>query len=277
VADLIADAHVARALRHVGATAQRLLRQTDKATVVDARWRGQRVVVKVLTTADPYWRELWVREGRVFANFAKIRAPFSCPAVLYDEDGVRILTFVAGEALHGARIPAQPLDEASVTAAVEALRSVTGWSTDSLPTVDYRHLLGRTGESFDKDMVRAALERVDTAPVAQHGDPLPSNLLITADGVCVLVDFEHSGLFLPGYDMAVLTCVLAGQPATVRRIVADAAATVDRRCFAVNLSLVAEREARLHWACEPAAERHRRLRLIDDVATLARAELAAYL
>lgn len=34
---------------------------------------------------------------------------------------------------------------------------------------------------------------------ANHGDPLPANLLLTEQGRCVLLDFEFTGLFLPGF------------------------------------------------------------------------------
>lgn len=57
------DEQVADALARLGATGRKVLRRTDKATAVDAVWSGRRVVVKVLTTTDAYWRARWHREA----------------------------------------------------------------------------------------------------------------------------------------------------------------------------------------------------------------------
>jgi uncharacterized protein (DUF1330 family) len=71
-------------LRALNATGPRILRHTEKATTVEAQWRGRRVVVKVLTTTDVYWRHMWQREAAAYAAFAAHGPPVSVPELLHE-------------------------------------------------------------------------------------------------------------------------------------------------------------------------------------------------
>jgi hypothetical protein len=73
----------------------------------------------------------------------------------------------------------------------------------------------------------------------------------------VLVDWEHAGWYLPGYDLATLWTVLGDDPAARRQIsqLAQAAGPAARDAFLVNLMLVLTREIR---TCETAVQRSMR-------------------
>jgi uncharacterized protein (DUF1330 family) len=77
-------ADVSDRLRALSATGPRILRHTEKATTVEAQWRGRRVVVKVLTTTDVYWRHMWQREAAAYAAFAAHGPPVSVPELLHE-------------------------------------------------------------------------------------------------------------------------------------------------------------------------------------------------
>lgn len=51
-----------------------------------------------------------------------------------------------------------------------------------------------------------------------HGDPLPANLLLSEHGECVLLDFEFTGLFAAGFDLAMLHTLLVGDPGAGVRV-----------------------------------------------------------
>ena len=81
-----------------------------------------------------------------------------------------------------------------------------------------------------------------------HGDALLSNLLLSPAGPS-LVDWEHAGWYLPGYDLAVLWSVLGDDPAARRQISQQAQAGRPGRRgtrFLVNLMLVLTREIRTY-------------------------------
>ena len=80
-----------------------------------------------------------------------------------------------------------------------------------------------------------------------HGDALLSNILLSPAGP-VLVDWEHAGWYLPGYDLATLWAVLGDAPVARRQIsqLAQAAGPAARDAFLVNLMLVLTREIRTY-------------------------------
>jgi hypothetical protein len=80
-----------------------------------------------------------------------------------------------------------------------------------------------------------------------HGDALLSNVLLSPAGPA-LVDWEHAGWYLPGYDLAVLWSVLGEDPVARRQISLQAQAQGPdaRDAFLVNLMLVLTREIRTY-------------------------------
>lgn len=80
-----------------------------------------------------------------------------------------------------------------------------------------------------------------------HGDALLSNILLSPAGP-VLVDWEHAGWYLPGYDLATLWSALRDAPVARRQIsqIAQSAGPASRDAFLVNLMLVLTREIRTY-------------------------------
>lgn len=78
-----------------------------------------------------------------------------------------------------------------------------------------------------------------------HGDALLTNVLLAPAGPA-LVDWEHAGWYLPGYDLATLWAVLGDAPIARRHIsqLAQAQGRAARDAFLVNLMLVLTREIR---------------------------------
>ena len=70
----------------------------------------------------------------------------------------------------------------------------------------------------------------------------------------MLVDWEHAGWYLPGYDLATLWSVLGDAPVARRQIsqLAQAAGPAARDAFLVNLMLVLTREIRMYETRRPA-------------------------
>ena len=100
---------------------------------------------------------------------------------------------------------------------------------------------------------RDALRRVLSILIARsgepwqlnHGDPLPSNLLYDGSR-CGLIDWEFTGRYLAGFDLALLRTVLLHTPDAARGIGERVAAQGIETPFAVNLAMVLTRELRLH-------------------------------
>jgi hypothetical protein len=206
------------------------------------------------------------------------------------------------------RHPAEAPPRADVRGALAAIRRVNMWRPPAGifdAPVDYASRMARyheLGLLTDRDMgdLQKLLHGLAQASGRQsqaqfcHGDAQLSNILLSPAGA-VLVDWEHAGWYLPGYDLATLWSVLGDAPMARRHIsqLAQAAGPAPRDAFLVNLMLVLTREIRTHetavqrtmhdpapelpGACGFSGEEQRLLlrRLYDDCAMARRAVRAA--
>ncbi|MBB5922253.1 aminoglycoside phosphotransferase (APT) family kinase protein [Actinoalloteichus hoggarensis] len=137
------------------------------------------------------------------------------------------------------------------------LHTVTGFASWTPPrdvrlnVFDYRERVERHHRAGFFDAAdRAALHALPAGqpPLrqVQHGDPLPANLVLTESGDRVLLDFEFTGLFLPGFDLAMSHTLFAATPGAqdaVETLVRDAGIEAS---FLLNRAMVLSRERRLY-------------------------------
>ena len=167
----------------------------------------------------------------------------------------------------GSRTTAAPTRRADIRAALGAICRLNSWrppaGTFDAP-LDYAARISRyheLGLLTDRDLgdLQKLLHGIALATGRQgmgqfcHGDALLSNILISPTGP-VLVDWEHAGWYLPGYDLATLWSVLGDAPVARRQIsqIAQSSGPASRDAFLVNLMLVLTREIR---TCETAVQR----------------------
>lgn len=269
-----------------GTTVEALLHTTDKTLLAAGHRGGRPVVVKALTSTDPFWREKFAHEISVYRAMARTPAPVDTPALVHtDGHSLLVLDRLPGRVLDLDRYPTRALTDDELTAAIATVTRFGTWRPPpgALRAVfDYPDRLRRYGPLLGPGptavLTRLLAELGEPAAPA-HGDPLPGNLILSptpgqataaspgapAGAVTgALVDFEFTGLFLPGLDLAVLHTLLAATPGAPARIRASAtAAGVDERALLVNRAVVLARELRIHRELPDGALRRERLALIE--------------
>ncbi len=80
-------------------------------------------------------------------------------------------------------------------------------------------------------------------------------MLRLASGEWALLDWEFTGLFLPGFDLAMLSVLLAGTPGAADLLEEIACRTCSEDAYLVNLAVVLSRERRIHLTLPPGAIR----------------------
>lgn len=273
-----------------GTTVEALLHTTDKTLLAAGHRGGRPVVVKALTSTDPFWREKFAHEIAVYRAMADTPAPVDTPALVHtDGHSLLVIDRLPGRVLDADRYPTRALTDDELTAAIATVTRFGTWRPPpgALRAVfDYPDRLRRYAPLLGPGPT-AVLTRLCAelgAPAAPaHGDPLPGNLILfptpgqataaspgppagTVTGALAgaLVDFEFTGLFLPGLDLAVLHTLLAATPGAPARIRAGAAAAGgDSRALLVNRAVVLARELRIHRELPDGALRRERLALIE--------------
>lgn len=275
----------ALASRCPGICVERVLRDGGKSVLATGRVGDQPVVVKILADAAPLWQARQRHEIEVYEIFAGHPPPVRVPKlVCTDGERVLVLERIDGTPLDTDRYPARILTSDEVHAATALVTALAGWQPlpgGFMPVFDYPSRIARYHSAgYFGDADRAALGRL-LARCGEprqlcHGDPLPDNMLITPAGEWALLDWEFTGLFLPGFDLAMLHTLLTATPAARDHIETLVTEAGEAEPFLVNLAVVLSRERRIHRELPGDHPlRQVRLRLIETAWTSARDRIHA--
>ncbi|MEU5755532.1 aminoglycoside phosphotransferase family protein [Streptomyces sp. NPDC047829] len=240
-----------------------VLRRSGRSVLLVGTTGRSTAVAKCLLDHSPAWAERIRHEIGAYRSFVRHRPPVRVPRLIAaDPDNCTlVIERMPGRvaALH--RHPLEAPPRADIRAALGAICRLNAWrppvGTFDAP-LDYADRISRyheLGLLTDRDLgdLQKLLHGIAHAGGRQgmgqfcHGDALLSNVLMSPAGP-VLVDWEHAGWYLPGYDLATLWAVLGDAPVVRRQIsqIAQSGGTAARDAFLVNLMLVLTREIRTY-------------------------------
>jgi aminoglycoside phosphotransferase (APT) family kinase protein len=238
-----------------GLRVDQVLRHDGKSMLAGGYVGEQPVVVKMSVDADPLWRLRQRHEIGVYLIFAEHPPPVRVPRLVHtDGERVVVIERLEGTPLDTGRYPERPLTERELHATTGLVRMLHDWwplPPGFVPVFTYRdriaryHAAGYLGDG-DRRSLDRLLARCGRPSQLNHGDPLPGNILSTPGGGWALLDWEFTGLFLPGFDLAMLQILLAGTPAAATYLEAIVAETGDLDAYLVNLAVVLSRERHIH-------------------------------
>jgi hypothetical protein len=237
-----------------------LIQRTGKAAVFEGLYRGHPAVAKVLRSTEQMWREALRMETLVY-NAKAEAVHFGTPTLLWSAPNAVIMTRLPGAPLAPQRYLPPDVPLLCLRELIDALVEVATLRLD----VD---LSGRTltPQGLTTKVEKLACQGYadpkacqavqtylsgDQAPTLAHGDPIPSNVLIS-NGRIGLIDWEHVGFCPPAYDLAMLWIISADAP-TARDLILDFMLTRSlsvRSSFHANLIYLLGREIRLFSEAE---------------------------
>ncbi|MFF1961879.1 aminoglycoside phosphotransferase family protein [Streptomyces sp. NPDC058220] len=238
-----------------------VLRRSGRSVLLVGSTGRTTAVAKCLLDHSPVWTERFRHEIAAYRSFVRHRPPVRVPRLIAaDPDNCALVVErMTGRAAALARHPVEAPPRADLRAALGAIVRLNTWRPsaglfdaplDYGPRIARYHELGlftdRDLDDLQKLLHGLAGSRQGMGQFC-HGDALLSNILLSPAGP-VLVDWEHAGWYLPGYDLATLWAVLGYAPAARRQIsqLAQANGPAERDAFLVNLMLVLTREIRMY-------------------------------
>lgn len=244
----------ALAAQFPGLRVEEMLCHDGKSLVAAGHAGDQPVVIKVLADGDPSWRHRQRHEIGVYQIFAEHPPPVRVPRLVHT-DGHRIVVMerLQGTTLGSGRYP-RILTSSEVVAAITLVGRLHGWQPlpeGFRPVFAYHKRIARYHAAgyFTQDDRRAVerlLARCGQSRQLNHGDPLPGNMVRLPSGEWALLDWEFTGLFLPGFDLAMLSVLLAGTPGAAALLEDVVCRTGSEEAYLVNLAVVLSRERRIH-------------------------------
>ncbi|MFD5322819.1 aminoglycoside phosphotransferase family protein [Streptomyces sp. NPDC127092] len=240
-----------------------VLRRSGRSVLIVGTTGRTTAVAKCLLDHSSAWVERFRHEIASYRAFVRHRPPVRAPRLIAadPENCTLVIERMPGRAAALTRHPVEAPPRADVRAALGAVARLNAWrppaGTFDAP-LDYGARIARYHElglftDRDRDDLQKLLRGLAHAGGRQgmgqfcHGDALLSNILLSPAGP-VLVDWEHAGWYLPGYDLATLWAVLGDAPLARRQIsqLAQQAGPASRDAFLVNLMIVLTREIRTY-------------------------------
>ncbi|KPC81085.1 MULTISPECIES: aminoglycoside phosphotransferase family protein [Streptomyces] len=240
-----------------------VLRRSGRSVLIVGTTGRATAVAKCLLDHSPAWTERFRHEIAAYRAFVRHRPPVRAPRLIAadPENCTLVIERMPGRVAALTRHPAEAPPRADMRAVLGAVSRVNAWRPPAGlfdAPLDYASRIARyheLGLFTDRDLgdLQMLLHGLSLAGGRQgmgqfcHGDALLSNILLPPTGP-VLVDWEHAGWYLPGYDLATLWAVLGDAPAARRQIsqLAQAAGPAARDAFLVNLMIVLTREIRTY-------------------------------
>ncbi|MEZ7002946.1 aminoglycoside phosphotransferase family protein [Streptomyces sp. AD55] len=240
-----------------------VLRRSARSVLLVGTTGRSTAVAKCLLDHSPVWTERIRHEIAAYRSFVRHRPPVRAPRLIAadPDDCTLVIERMPGRPTALQRHPVEAPPRADIRAALGAICRLNAWrppaGTFDAP-LDYAERISRYHEQglfTDRDLgdLQKLLHGIAHASGRQgmgqfcHGDALLSNILMSPAGP-VLVDWEHAGWYLPGYDLATLWSILGDAPAARRQIsqIAQSSGPAARDAFLVNLMLVLTREIRTY-------------------------------
>ncbi|MFJ2439696.1 MULTISPECIES: aminoglycoside phosphotransferase family protein [unclassified Streptomyces] len=238
-----------------------VLRRSGRSVLLVGSTGRTTAVAKCLLDHSSVWTERFRHEIAVYRAFVRHRPPVRVPRLIAadPESCALVIERMPGRAAALTRHPVQAPPRTDVRTALGAIARLNTWRPpaglfdkplDYASRITHYHELGlftdRDLGDLQKLLHGLAGARQGVGQFC-HGDALLSNILLSPAGP-VLVDWEHAGWYLPGYDLATLWTVLGDAPAARRRISQLAAENgpAARDAFLVNLMLILTREIRMY-------------------------------
>lgn len=241
-----------------------VLRRVGRSVLVSGTAGRNAVVAKCLVETATSSVERFRHEIAAYRAFVRHRPPVRVPRLVAadPDECVLVIERMPGRvaALRRHLLDAPP--RADLRATLGALGKLSLWQPPAsvfTRPIDYPARLARCHEQgllTDRDLgdlqtLLHGIARRSAGAGASwqfcHGDALLTNVLLAPAGPA-LVDWEHAGWYLPGYDLATLWVVLGDAPMARRHIsqLAQAQGAAARDAFLLNLMLVLTREIRTY-------------------------------
>ncbi|MFI5933849.1 aminoglycoside phosphotransferase family protein [Actinoplanes sp. NPDC051494] len=247
------------------------LRRTDKAVTIAGRRHGRDVVAKQLTSSERHWGKRFAHEVGAYREFATTPVPWRVPRLHHAGPRLLVIERLPGAPPHTDRYPPR-LPQPVVTGMIDALTAFAAWQPPpgmlSTPVTDWPARIRRYAATGDLpgDVQQPLLDAVtDTPLVFGHGDPLASNALTDPGQPLVFIDFEFTGMYPPGADLALLGLWLGRHdPGAEQRCAQIVEATGSLHTYQAMRVLWFAREQRLYKSLFDVVDDREHRQWLDD-------------
>ena len=242
-------------LTQKGFTHLETFQENEKSTVVKLEKDGQLYIGKWLNTNKDGWPEKFRDEQKAYKVFLAHPPQFRTPKRhLESTDEILIISYIDAEPLSHNRYILTPLTPEKRNVCLDVCHNLIDWhltGTHGLKPYDYP-------TRFDKLISRGQIQKSTAEKLAnnfqnqthsyvpQHGDLIPTNILLDENMNPTLIDWEYARTYHPGFDLALLQITLMGDPVAQQNIDDLVRRKGIQAPFLLNKAIVLLREIWIH-------------------------------
>jgi hypothetical protein len=257
--------------------ASRILVETGKCLLIHGSMGEFKAIAKCLIHPDDYWKQLFLQEISTYQNFQEFPPPFTVPRCLFVDLNkcILILEFIDGQPLGNERYANKPLPKKQFDILLKDLCLLHQWKapfavSPSEIVKSYKARIRKYVElgflnNLDFLNLSTLLDSHHWIPEFNHGDLLLMNCFALENQI-VFIDWEFSGLYLSGYDLALLWIILCFDPYS-RQLIEDTVeykATSARIAFTINQAVILARELKIYNQLPNEKTRNERIKSLEQ-------------
>ena len=238
---------------------EKMLMRTGKCYLLLGEFQGIKAVTKYFIDSDIYWKNLFLKEIQNYQNSQQANFPVKIPHLLFADslNLMMVLEWIDGYPLCQERYISHPLSQKYIEIILKELTRLHQWKiklniTEENILANYKQKIDKytnLGFLTDRDFnfLYIMLDRWQEMYEFNHGDILLKNILATDNGL-VFIDWEFAGLYLPGYDFALLWTILYCDPYARDRIIQliEQKSLFTKLAFMINQVVIIARELKIH-------------------------------
>jgi thiamine kinase-like enzyme len=231
------------------------LNSSDKSFVAIGEKSEIKVIVKILMSQEKIWKDKFIYETSIHNLFKeeKNTIPFNFIDVLYSSNNCFIAEYIDGKEISSDRYPNSFLSESTIKNILNLQDLISSWrckNTDFLKVWNYQ-------EKLEKYYIKGFLSKEEHSILSDlllkenelefnHGDLLLSNIMIDSNNRYIPIDWEFAGLFIPGFDLALLDTLLIKNDYARKSIEKIVYSKNMKIPFLINKVFVVMREIKIH-------------------------------
>lgn len=212
------------------------------------------VFIKSLLPKAAEWKEKFSHEIALYRLFQQTAPNIKIPQIVYADDDLLILDYIEGQTLESERYLTTTLSSNDIHEVLQITKAIASWKPKDIAMFsawDYHERLQkyRKRELFsDKETIHLSnlIDSYKEPFEIAHGDLLLKNIIRTPKQEYVLIDWEFAGLFMPGFDLALLHTIMFKDEASKKAIENEVSLNKIELPFLINKAMIIARETHIH-------------------------------
>jgi len=235
---------------------KRILDSSGKCFVAIGVKEDKPVFIKSLLPNATEWKEKFSHEIALYRLFQQTSPSIKLPQLIYAEenDALLILDYIEGQTLESERYLTTALSSNDIHEILQITKALAAWKPKDISMFsawNYHERLQkyRKRELFSDKEARHLSNLIDSYKEPfeiAHGDLLLKNIIRTPKQEYVLIDWEFSGLFMPGFDLALLHTIMFRDKDSRKAIENEVSLNRIELPFLINKAMIIARETHIH-------------------------------